>query len=79
MAAPLDKPSSKPLWPSLTNLDTNYMNLLQIHHFDKDVPIEETMEALHDLMRMGKVWYIGASSMWTYQSAMKQSCAEAHG
>jgi aryl-alcohol dehydrogenase-like predicted oxidoreductase len=64
---------------SLKRLDTDYMDLLQIHRFDKDVPIEETMEALHDLVKMGKVRYIGASSMWTYQFAMMQSCAEAHG
>jgi aryl-alcohol dehydrogenase-like predicted oxidoreductase len=63
---------------SLKRLDTDYMDLLQIHRFDKDVPIEETMEALHDLVKMGKVRYIGASSMWTYQFAMMQSCAEAH-
>jgi aryl-alcohol dehydrogenase-like predicted oxidoreductase len=64
---------------SLKRLDTDYMDLLQIHRFDNDVPIEETMEALHDLVRMGKVRYIGASSMWTYQFAMMQSCASAHG
>jgi aryl-alcohol dehydrogenase-like predicted oxidoreductase len=64
---------------SLKRLNTEYMDLLQIHRFDKDVPIEETMEALHDLVKMGKVRYIGASSMWTYQFAMMQSCAEAHG
>ena len=64
---------------SLKRLDTDYMDLRQIHRFDKDVPIEETMEALHDLVKMGKVRYIGASSMWTYQFAMMQSCAEAHG
>jgi hypothetical protein len=54
------------------------MDLLQIHHFDKDIPIEETIEALHDLMRMGKVRYISGSSMRTYQFAMIQSCTKAH-
>jgi 1-deoxyxylulose-5-phosphate synthase len=43
------------------------MDLLQIHRFDKNVLIEETMEALHDLVRMGRVRYIGASSMLAYQ------------
>lgn len=42
------------------------MNLLQIHRFDKDVPIEETMEALRDLVIMGKVRCINVSLMWTY-------------
>src|SRR5271154_6907058 len=63
----------------LKRLDTDYMDLLQIHRFDKRRPDRRTMEALHDLVRMGKVQYIGASSMWTYQFAMMQSCAEAHG
>jgi len=40
-----------------------YVDLLQIHRYDAEVPVEETMEALHDLVRMGKVRYIGASSM----------------
>ena len=52
---------------SLERLDMEYLDLLQIHRFDKDVPIEETMEALNDLVRMGKVRYIGASSMWAFQ------------
>lgn len=51
-------------------------DLLQIHRFDPNTPIEETMEALHDLVKMGKVRYIGASSMWAYQYAMMQACAE---
>lgn len=55
------------------------MDLLQIHRFDADTPIEETMEALHDLVKMGKVRYIGASSMWAYQLAMMQACADKHG
>ena len=52
---------------SLKRLDCGYIDLLQIHRFDKDVPIEETMEALHDLVKSGKVRYIGASSMWAHQ------------
>ncbi|KAF2083378.1 Aldo/keto reductase [Saccharata proteae CBS 121410] len=64
---------------SLKRLDTGYLDLLQIHRFDATVPIEETMEALHDLVKSGKVRYIGASSMWAYQFAMMQFCAEKHG
>ena len=61
---------------SLRRLDTPYIDLLQIHRFDKTTPIEETMEALHDLVKSGKVRYIGASSMCTYQFAMMQFTAE---
>ncbi|KAF9639156.1 putative aldo-keto reductase protein [Lasiodiplodia theobromae] len=50
-----------------------------IHRFDPDVPVEETMEALHGLVKAGKVRYIGASSMWAFQFAMMQFCAERHG
>ena len=64
---------------SLKRLQTDYIDLLQIHRFDKETPIEETMEALHDLVRSGKVRYIGASSMWTYQFAMMQFAAEKNG
>jgi aryl-alcohol dehydrogenase-like predicted oxidoreductase len=64
---------------SLKRLQTGYIDLLQIHRFDKNTSIEETMEALHDLVKSGKVRYIGASSMWTYQFAMMQHVAEKHG
>lgn len=64
---------------SLKRLDTDYIDLLQIHRFDKTVPIEETMKALHDLVESGKVHYVGASSMWTYQFATMQFTAEKHG
>ena len=64
---------------SLARLDTPYIDLLQIHRFDKTVPIEETMKALHDLVQSGKVHYIGASSMWAYQFASMQFVAEKHG
>lgn len=64
---------------SLKRLQTDYIDLLQIHRFDNNTPIEETMEALHDLVKSGKVRYIGASSMWTYQLAMMQHVAEKHG
>jgi len=64
---------------SLKRLDTDYIDLLQIHRFDSAVPVEETMEALHDLVKSGKVRYIGASSMWAYQFAQMQFCAEKNG
>ncbi|EMD01002.1 hypothetical protein BAUCODRAFT_60820 [Baudoinia panamericana UAMH 10762] len=64
---------------SLARLDTPYLDLLQIHRFDPYTPLEETMQALHDLVRSGKVHYIGASSMFAYQFAMLQNCAEKNG
>ncbi|KAF1992881.1 Aldo/keto reductase [Amniculicola lignicola CBS 123094] len=64
---------------SLARLETDYIDLLQIHRFDNDTPIEETMEALHDLIKSGKVRYIGASSMWAVQFAQMQFVAEKNG
>lgn len=64
---------------SLARLDTPYIDVLQIHRFDKLTPIEETMEALHDLVRAGKVRYIGASSMWAVEFAQMQFVAERRG
>jgi len=64
---------------SLKRLDTPYIDLLQIHRFDNNTPIEETMEALHDVVKSGKVRYIGASSMWAVQFALMQATAEKHG
>ena len=64
---------------SLKRLETDYIDLLQIHRYDSTVPIEETMKALHDLVESGKVRYIGASSMWAVQFAAMQWCAEKHG
>ncbi|KAI9812002.1 MAG: hypothetical protein M1827_004894 [Pycnora praestabilis] len=64
---------------SLERLQTDYVDLLQIHRFDPSVTMEETMEALHDLVKSGKIRYIGASSMWTYQFAMMQAVAEKYG
>jgi aryl-alcohol dehydrogenase-like predicted oxidoreductase len=64
---------------SLKRLDTTYIDLLQIHRFDPYTPIEETMEALHDLVKRGKVRYIGASSMWATQFAQMQFVAEKNG
>ena len=54
---------------SLRRLDTDYIDLYQIHRWDYDTPIEETLEALHDLVKSGKVRYIGASSMYAYKFA----------
>ena len=64
---------------SLKRLDMDYIDLLQIHRFDPHTPLEETMEALHDLVKSGKVHYIGASSMWAYQFALLQFTAERNG
>lgn len=64
---------------SLKRLDLDYIDLLQIHRFDKSVPVEETMEALHDLVKSGKVRYIGASSMWAVEFATMQFVAEKNG
>ncbi|TDZ39339.1 Aldo-keto reductase AMT2 [Colletotrichum trifolii] len=57
---------------SLRRLDTPYIDVLQIHRFDPLVPLEETLQALDDLVRSGKVRYIGASSMWACQFARLQ-------
>jgi len=64
---------------SLKRLQTDYIDLLQIHRFDTTVPVEETMKALHDLVQQGKVRYIGASSMWTFQFHTMQNVAEKYG
>jgi 1-deoxyxylulose-5-phosphate synthase len=64
---------------SLTRLGTDYVDLYQIHRWDPTTPIEETMEALHDVVRSGKARYIGASSMWAWQFAKAQHVAETHG
>ena len=52
---------------SLRRLDTDYVDLYQIHRWDPHTPIEETLEALHDVVKAGKARYLGASSMWAYQ------------
>jgi aryl-alcohol dehydrogenase-like predicted oxidoreductase len=64
---------------SLTRLGTDYIDLYQIHRFDPEAPVEETMEALHDIVKAGKVRYIGASSMYAWQFAKLQHAAELHG
>jgi aryl-alcohol dehydrogenase-like predicted oxidoreductase len=64
---------------SLERLQMDYVDLYQIHRWDGRTPIEETMEALHDIVRAGKARYIGASSMFAWQFAKAQSLARAHG
>jgi len=64
---------------SLKRLGTDYVDLYQIHRWDYETPIEETMEALHDIVRAGKVRYIGASAMFAWQFAKAQYTADLHG
>ena len=64
---------------SLRRLGTDYVDLYQIHRFDYDTPIEETLEALHDIVKAGKARYIGASSMHAWQFATMLHTAEARG
>jgi len=64
---------------SLRRLGTDYVDLYQIHRFDPDTPVEETMEALHDVVKAGKVRYIGASSMYAWQFAKLQHAADLGG
>ena len=64
---------------SLKRLGTDYIDLYQIHRFDAQTPILETMTALHDLVRQGTVRYLGASSMAAYQFAKMQHAADLHG
>jgi aryl-alcohol dehydrogenase-like predicted oxidoreductase len=64
---------------SLRRLGTDYVDLYQIHRWDPETPIEETMVALHDVVRAGKARYLGASSMWAWQFAKAQHFAEANG
>ncbi|MEU1181412.1 aldo/keto reductase [Streptomyces sp. NPDC005820] len=64
---------------SLTRLGTDHVDLYQIHRYDPYTPVEETMEALHDVVKAGKVRYIGASSMYAWQFSKMQYTAERHG
>jgi aryl-alcohol dehydrogenase-like predicted oxidoreductase len=64
---------------SLARLGTDYVDLYQIHRFDPETPVEETMEALHDVVKAGKARYIGASSMWAWQFATMQHAADLGG
>jgi 1-deoxyxylulose-5-phosphate synthase len=64
---------------SLRRLGTDYVDLYQIHRWDPRTPIEETLEALHDVVKAGKARYIGASSMWAWQFSQALYLAEQHG
>jgi aryl-alcohol dehydrogenase-like predicted oxidoreductase len=64
---------------SLRRLGTDYVDLYQIHRFDYDTPIAETLEALHDIVKAGKARYIGASSMFAWQFAQMLATSDAHG
>jgi len=64
---------------SLRRLGTDYVDLYQIHRWDDSTPIEETLEALHDVVKAGKVRYIGASSMWAWQFCKALYLADLHG
>jgi 1-deoxyxylulose-5-phosphate synthase len=64
---------------SLRRLGMDHVDLFQIHRFDSRTPVEETMEALHDVVKAGKARYIGASSMYAWQFAKAQYTADLHG
>ena len=64
---------------SLARLGTDYVDLYQIHRFDSETPVEETMAALHDVVRAGKARYLGASSMYAWQFAKLQHAADLGG
>ncbi len=64
---------------SLTRLGTDYVDLYQIHRWDPSTPIEETLEALHDVVKAGKARYLGASSMFAWQFSKALYTADAHG
>ncbi len=64
---------------SLRRLQTDYVDLYQIHRWDCDTPVEETLEALHDCVKAGKVRYIGASSMFAWQFAKALYLSDRHG
>ncbi|SPF02467.1 aldo/keto reductase [Streptomyces sp. MA5143a] len=64
---------------SLSRLGTDYVDLYQIHRFDPNTPVEETMEALHDVVKAGKARYIGASSMYAWQFSKMQYTARTNG
>jgi len=64
---------------SLRRLGTDYVDLYQIHRWDAATPVEETLEALHDVVKAGKARYVGASSMFAWQFSKAQHLARAHG
>ncbi len=63
---------------SLSRLDTDYIDLYQVHRFDPETPVAETMDTLHDVVKAGKVRYLGASSMRAWQFAKMQHTADLH-
>src|SRR6476661_1299389 len=64
---------------SLRRLETDFIDLYQIHRLDRRTPMEETLEALHDVVKAGKVRYLGASSMWAWEFSKALYLAEANG
>jgi aryl-alcohol dehydrogenase (NADP+) len=64
---------------SLRRLGTDYVDLYQIHRFDRETSMEETLEALNDVVRAGKALYVGASSMWAWQFAQMLALSDANG
>jgi aryl-alcohol dehydrogenase-like predicted oxidoreductase len=64
---------------SLRRLGTDFVDLYQVHRFDYDTPLEETLEALHDVVKVGKARYLGASSMFAWQFCKALGIAERHG
>ncbi|GGN10430.1 aryl-alcohol dehydrogenase-like predicted oxidoreductase [Actinoplanes campanulatus] len=64
---------------SLRRLGTDFIDVYYVHRYDEQTPVEETMSALHDLVRAGKVRYLGASSMWAWQFAKMQHAAVVNG
>jgi aryl-alcohol dehydrogenase-like predicted oxidoreductase len=64
---------------SLSRLGVDYVDLYQIHRFDRETPVEETLEALHDIVKAGKARYIGASSMFAWQFMKMLAVSDAHG
>ena len=64
---------------SLRRLGTDYVDLYQIHRWDYTTPIEETLEALHDVVKAGKARYLGASSMFAWQFCKALHLADRHG
>ncbi len=64
---------------SLARLGTDYIDLYQVHRFDPETPVDETMEALHEAVAAGKIRYIGGSSMWAWQFSKMQHTASQHG
>lgn len=64
---------------SLQRLGTDHIDVYYVHRYDEETPVEETMQALHDIVRAGKVRYLGASSMYAWQFAKMQTAAAVHG